>query len=344
MYTQIIRPLLFKLSPENVHHLVGSTLNVLCKVPFIPYLLRSAFTIKHSSLEAEVAGIKFPNPVGLAAGFDKNASMYKDFKNFGFGHIEIGTVTPLPQPGNPKPRSFRLPKDKALINRMGFNNNGLDEAVNRLKTQRDIIIGGNIGKNTATPNDMAVEDYKKCFSGLYANVDYFVVNVSCPNISNLSKLQDQDSLELILDSLITIRKQKDKFKPIFLKISPDLNLKQVDETLEIVKKIGIEGLVVANTTVSRENLNTDKHKIESIANGGLSGMPIRERSTELIRYISEKTNKSLPIIGVGGILTAQDAIDKLNAGASLVQVYTGFIYSGPMLVKRINKAILNKIS
>lgn len=342
MYTRIIRPILFLLSPEKVHHLVVFLLKLVYKLPFVPYLLRAAFSLKNNKLETEVAGIKFPNPVGLAAGFDKNAAFYNEFSNFGFGFIEIGTVTPKAQPGNPKPRSFRLPKDKALINRMGFNNTGLDAAINNLSKDKKVPIGGNIGKNTATLNDIAVEDYKVCFKGLYDHVDYFVVNVSCPNISNLSKLQDQDSLELILNELILIREKQDVSKPIFLKISPDLNPKQVDETLAIVEKTQINGLVVANTTVSREGLVSDEDKIQRIGNGGLSGEPIRKRSTEMIKYISGKTDKKLPIIGVGGIFTPEDALDKLDAGASLVQIYTGFIYSGPKLIKRINKAILKR--
>lgn len=340
MYTRFIRPILFLLSPETVHHLVIILLKFAHKIPLIPQLLRATFKIQNSDLETEIAGIKFPNPVGLAAGFDKNATFYNEFSNFGFGFIEIGTVTPKGQTGNPKPRSFRLPKDKALINRMGFNNKGLDAAIDRLNRPKKVIIGGNIGKNTATPNEVAFEDYKLCFKGLYEHVDYFVVNVSCPNISNLSKLQDQASLEKILRELTELRSSEKKFKPIFLKISPDLNYNQVDETLVIVKETGIDGLVVSNTTVSREGLQTEKTKIEKIGNGGLSGLPIRERSTEMIKYISEKTNKKLPIIGVGGVFTAEDALEKLDAGASLVQIYTGFIYSGPKLVKRINKAIL----
>ncbi len=342
MYTRIIRPILFLLSAETVHHLVVLILKIAYKIPLVPYLLRSSFSIKNSLLETEVAGIKFPNPVGLAAGFDKNATFFNEFSCFGFGFIEIGTVTPKAQSGNPKPRSFRLPKDKALINRMGFNNNGLKSVVERLNGNKKIIIGGNIGKNTETANDIAVEDYKECFKGLYNYVDYFVVNVSCPNISNLSKLQDQDSLEHILLELIRIREDQSISKPIFLKISPDLNLKQVDETLVVVDKTGIDGLVVANTTVSRENLASEKKIIDRIGNGGLSGVPIRTRSTEMIKYISEKTDKKLPIIGVGGIFTADDALEKLDAGASLVQIYTGFIYSGPKLIKRINRAILKR--
>lgn len=340
MYSRIIRPILFLIPPETVHHLVTFCLKVSCKVPLVPALLKAIFSVKSKHLETTIAGITFPNPVGLAAGFDKNAEIYSEFANFGFGHIEIGTVTPKGQPGNPKPRSFRLKKDKALINRMGFNNKGLEAAVKRLEKNKNIIIGGNIGKNTLTPNEIAVEDYKTCFKGLYEQVNYFVVNVSCPNISNLSKLQDQDALEEILKQLVNIRNDKNKNKPIFLKISPDLNQNQVDETLDIVQKTGIDGLVVSNTTVSREALKTDTEKVKKIANGGLSGAPIRDRSTEMIRYISEKTEGKLPIIGVGGILTSKDAIEKLNAGASMVQIYTGFIYSGPKLVKKINRAVL----
>jgi dihydroorotate dehydrogenase len=291
-------------------------------------------------LEVEVAGIKFPNPVGLAAGFDKNASFYNQFSSFGFGFIEIGTVTPLAQPGNRKPRIFRLKADKALINRMGFNNKGVNQAVKKLSKKHNLIIGGNIGKNTATSNNVAYLDYLKCFRDLYPVVDYFVVNVSCPNISDLSKLQDQDMLEQILDELTKHRKTESVIKPIFLKVSPDLNTKQIDETLDIVTKTNIDGLVVSNTTVSRDNLKTSSKLVQKIANGGLSGLPIRHRSTEMIKYISNKTSGKIPIIGVGGIMTANDAMEKLAAGASLIQVYTGFIYEGPTIVKRINKALL----
>lgn len=340
MYKSIIRPILFLISPENVHHLIVSIIKVSFKIPFLPQLITILYSVKNKRLETTVAGIKFPNPVGLAAGFDKNATFYNEFSAFGFGSIEVGTVTPKGQPGNPKPRSFRLKKDKALINRMGFNNNGLDAAVSQLDKKHKLIIGGNIGKNTITDNNEAYNDYLACFSKLYAHVDYFVVNVSCPNISNLSKLQDQDMLEKILVELTKFRADQSNSKPIFLKISPDLNEKQVDETLEIVSKTNIDGLVVSNTTVSREGLVTDDSMVQEIGNGGLSGLPIRDRSTKMIKYIHDKTAGKLPIIGVGGIMSAQDAIDKLNAGASLVQVYTGFIYEGPGLVKKINKAIL----
>ena len=340
MYKSIIRPILFLISPETVHHLIVAVLKITFKIPFLPYLVKQAFTFSDKSLECEVAGIKFPNPVGLAAGFDKNASFYNEFSAFGFGFIEIGTVTPLSQPGNPQPRLFRIKEDKGLINRMGFNNKGVEAAAKQLSKKHKLIIGGNIGKNTATPNENAYKDYLECFTKLYNHVDYFVVNVSCPNITDLSKLQDQDMLEQILDELTEYRSEQSTSKPVFLKISPDLNQKQVDETLEIVSKTAIDGLVVSNTTVSRDGLNTPSERIKEIANGGLSGLPIKKRSTELIRYISEKTKAQLPIIGVGGIMSPEDALEKLDAGASIVQIYTGFIYEGPSLVKRINKSIL----
>lgn len=340
MYKSIIRPILFLISPETVHKIVAFMLKFTFRVPFLSKLLMKIYTVQSPSLETEVAGIKFPNPVGLAAGFDKNASLYHELSMFGFGCIEIGTVTPLAQKGNAKPRLFRLKKDKALINRMGFNNNGLTEAIKKLKANNNIIIGGNIGKNTATPNEIAVNDYVRCFTGLYPYVNYFVVNVSCPNISDLKKLQDQDALEKILSEIVLIRSKSPKYKPVFLKISPDLNLNQIDETLKIVSNTKIDGLVVSNSTVSRDGLKTNKDTIEKVGNGGLTGLPIKDRSTEMIRYISKKMNNKLPIIGVGGIFSPQDAIDKIDAGASLVQVYTGFIYEGPGIVKRINKAIL----
>lgn len=343
MYKLIIRPLLFQISPEKVHHLIVFLIKIGFKVPFLPQLIKRIFSIKDEKLERTVAGIKFPNPVGLAAGFDKNATFYNEFSAFGFGSIEVGTVTPKGQAGNPKPRSFRLKTDKALINRMGFNNNGVEAAIKQLSKKHNLILGGNIGKNTLTNNDVAYKDYLECFKKMYNVVDYFVVNVSCPNISDLSKLQDQDMLEQILNELCKYRAIQEVSKPIFLKISPDLNLKQVDETLEIVQKAKIDGLVVANTTVSRANLVSSKQTVENIGNGGLSGLPIRDRSTEMIRYISKKNGGKLPIIGVGGIMSPEDAIEKLNAGATLIQIYTGFIYEGPALVKRINKAILKEL-
>lgn len=337
MYRYLFRPLLFLLPPETVHHLIVMMLKTGLRLPFIARLVRSMYSFQSGSLEKEVAGLRFPNPVGLAAGFDKNAGFYKEFRNFGFGFIEIGTLTPRPQPGNAKPRSFRLPADKALINRMGFNNLGVEEAARRLKSRPEgYIIGGNIGKNTITPNDEAHKDYAHCFEVLYPVVDYFVINVSCPNISDLTKLQDQDMLEAILGQIMQQRALKEVKKPVFLKISPDLNQKQLDETLEIVMKMGLDGIVATNTSVSREGLRTNPLKIKKIGNGGLSGHPISRRSTEVVKYLRSK-NKDLPIIATGGVMSVQDVREKLEAGADLVQVYTGFIYEGPGFVRRILK-------
>lgn len=342
MYKFIIRPLLFLISPEKVHHIVIFFVRLFWLIPGVKQLVSLCFKYYKNQLETEFVGLKFKNPVGLAAGFDKNASFYNQFADFGFSFIEIGTVTPKGQPGNPKPRSFRLVKDKAVINRMGFNNLGLNEAIKKLqkKRKKGLIIGGNIGKNTATPNNVAVNDYVTVFEGLYAYVDYFVVNVSCPNITNLKELQDQEMLENILFQLIEKRKLHSVKKPILLKISPDLNDKQLDEVIDIFNKTGIDGLVATNTTVSRDNLNTDTKTIEKIGNGGLSGRPVTKRSTEVIKYINDKANGSIPIIGVGGIFNANDAKEKLAAGATLVQVYTGFIYEGPAIVKRILKSLV----
>jgi len=343
MYKKIIRPILFLFSPEKIHQFVVLVIKTAFRIPGISFLAEKFFSLKNPLLERTVFGLHFDNPVGLAAGFDKNATFYNEFSHLGFAFIEIGTVTPKEQPGNPKPRSFRLPKDKALINRMGFNNHGADEAIENLKKRKTkIIIGGNLGKNTTTPNDQAVNDYIFTFNKLYEYVDYFVVNVSCPNISDLHKLQDKDSLMIILNGLINERARKHIFKPILLKISPDLNFSQIDEVLEIVSETKIDGIVATNTTTGRYNLSEDAQKIKLIGNGGLSGQPLRERSTEVIRYISKKTGGKLPIIGVGGIMTVEDAIEKLSAGASLIQIYTGFIYEGPLLAKRINKAILKE--
>ncbi|PKP39529.1 MAG: dihydroorotate dehydrogenase (quinone) [Bacteroidetes bacterium HGW-Bacteroidetes-15] len=343
MYNYFIRPVLFLFQPETVHHIVVGLIKVLFKIPFVSNLFRKAYSINHPSLKREVFGLQFPNPVGLAAGFDKNAEFFNEFSSFGFSFVEIGTVTPKAQPGNLKPRSFRLKADKALINRMGFNNLGVGNAVLKLKKRNsNLIVGGNIGKNTATPNQDAHYDYLHCFTQLYDHVDYFVVNVSCPNITNLKELQDTDNLKEILSELVNYRLKKEIYKPILLKISPDLNNKQLDDNIDLALELNIDGFVATNTTTSRKGLTTPDHAIKSIGNGGLSGKPLRDRSTEIIRYISTKTKGKVPIIGVGGIITAEDAIEKLDAGASLVQIYTGFIYSGPGLVKRICKAIIKK--
>ncbi|MCX7985936.1 MAG: quinone-dependent dihydroorotate dehydrogenase [Bacteroidales bacterium] len=338
MYKFIIRPILFLIDPERVHHLVVRLLKILFAIPGVPKLSKLIFHVK--SNPTHFAGIEFPNRLGLAAGFDKNALLVDVLSNMGFGHLEIGTVTPRPQPGNPRPRLFRLPADKALINRMGFNNDGVDVVAERLKKKRSkIVIGGNIGKNTVTPNEEAYLDYLYCFERLYDCVDYFVVNVSCPNISSLHELQDRDQLNKILQTLINSRKEKSIKKPILLKVSPDLNQNQVDDAISVAMDLGIDGLVVSNTSIGRNGLQTDPDIIKEIGTGGLSGLPLKEKSTQMIKYIIQKTNGKLPVIGVGGIMDEHDALEKIEAGATLVQIYTGYIYAGPFLTKRINKML-----
>lgn len=305
------------------------------------WLWKKQYHINDSRLERNLFGLTFNNPIGLAAGFDKNATMYNDLSYCGFGFIEIGTVTPVGQEGNKKPRLFRLKKDMAIINRMGFNNNGVAKAVANLKNRKtNIIIGGNIGKNKDTPNAESISDYVHLFNELFAYVDYFVVNVSSPNTPNLRELQEKEPLTELLMKLQEQNTTKEKRKPILLKIAPDLNTDQLDDIIEIVKDVKLDGLIATNTTISREGLKTSNAKITGIGAGGLSGIPLQKRATEVIRYIAEKSNKSFPIIGVGGIHSPEDAIEKLNAGADLIQLYTGFIYEGPKLIKRINKAIL----
>jgi dihydroorotate dehydrogenase len=314
------------------------------RIPGIGSLAHVFFKNFEKSTPINVWGITFPNRVGMAAGFDKNADLFNEMSVFGFGHIEIGTVTPLPQPGNPKPRLFRLVEDQALINRMGFNNAGVDVAVEHLKKrEHKLIIGGNIGKNTSTPNEEAYKDYLYCFEKLYDYVDYFVVNVSCPNISDLSELQDKEQLTVILSKLVESRSSKDIKKPILVKISPDLNFQQIDDTLSVINATKIDGVVVSNTSIRRDMLKTNKDKVEAIGKGGLSGLPLRDISTKIISYISEKTRGKLPIIGVGGIMSRKDALEKIEAGASLIQIYTGFIYEGPFIVKKINKFLAKEI-
>tara|TARA_R110001592_G_scaffold95393_2_gene274887 strand:+ start:4100 stop:5104 length:1005 start_codon:yes stop_codon:yes gene_type:complete len=333
------------MDPEKAHYFATDCLTFLTKIPGGSALLKAMFDYKHPKLERELFGLKFKNPVGLAAGFDKDARWFNELSNLGFGFIEIGTLTPKGQIGNPKPRLFRIPEDEGLINRMGFNNLGAEDAIKRLKNRKtNIIIGGNIGKNTATPNESALEDYVFNFNTLHDYVDYFVVNVSCPNVKDLTKLQDTPFLLSLLGELKKINASKSKPKPILLKIAPDLNNSQLDEVIEIVAQTKIDGIIATNTTTSREGLKTDKKRIEEIANGGLSGKPVNATSTRVIKYLSEKSNKAFPIIGVGGIHSAKDAIEKLEAGADLVQIYTGFIYEGPGLIKDINKAIIKKLT
>lgn len=336
MYKSLIKPLFFKFDPEGVHHFTFSSLKFINKIPGISSLIRSQCQVIDSRLEREVFGLKFKNPVGLAAGLDKDANLYQELENFGFGFIEIGTVTPKPQDGNPKKRLFRLKEDQGIINRMGFNNGGVEQAVERLKKNKGTLIGGNIGKNKITPNEEAISDYEICFETLFDYVDYFVVNVSSPNTPNLRALQDKEPLKDLLNALQVKNKVKSNPKPILLKIAPDLTDDQLMDIIEIVEETQIAGVIATNTTISRENLKSP----EQVEMGGLSGKPLTKRSTEVIRFLTQKSNNAFPVIGVGGIHTVEDALEKLEAGASLIQLYTGFIYEGPSLIKDINKALL----
>ncbi len=334
MYKTFIRPILFKFDPEEVHYF---TFSLLKNFPFLAkiFLLKP---IEDKRLEREVFGLKFKNPVGLAAGFDKDAKMFSELSELGFGFIEIGTLTPKPQDGNPKKRLFRLKEDSAIINRMGFNNGGVDAAVERLKSNKNVLIGGNIGKNKITANEDAVNDYIICFEKLFPVVDYFVVNVSSPNTPNLRALQEKEPLTKLLSELQELNSKREKQKPILLKIAPDLTDEQLLDIIDIVNETKIAGVIATNTTLSREGL-VSSNKDET---GGLSGKPLTKRSTEVIRFLSEKSGKAFPIIGVGGIHSADDAIEKFDAGASLIQLYTGFIYEGPQLIHDINKKLLEK--
>jgi dihydroorotate dehydrogenase len=340
MYKLLIRPILFWFDPEEVHYFSFSFIKFISKIPFVPSIVKSIYEVKDSRLEREVFGLKFKNPVGLAAGFDKDAKCYKELSNFGFGFIEIGTITPKAQEGNPKKRLFRLKEDSAIINRMGFNNGGVDEAVLRLKKNNGILIGGNIGKNKITSNENAIDDYLTCFDALFDYVDYFVVNVSSPNTPNLRELQEKKPLTNLLRDLQNSNSKKQIPKPILLKIAPDLTDEQLLDIITIINETKIAGVIATNTTISRDGLQS-KNKTET---GGLSGKPLTKRATEVIRFLSEQSNKAFPIIGVGGIHSAEDALEKLEAGASLIQLYTGFIYEGPSLVTKINKEILKRKS
>jgi dihydroorotate dehydrogenase len=334
----LLKFFLFRLNPENAHHLTFSLL----KIPGISSVAKLIFKKEDVSLAKNVFGLHFKNPVGLAAGLDKDAIAFNEMGDLGFGFIEIGTVTPKPQPGNDKPRLFRLPKNEALINRMGFNNHGVIEAAKKLRNRKDktLIIGGNIGKNKLTPNENAVDDYVICFNELYEVVDYFVVNVSSPNTPNLRALQEKEPLTALLNTLQTLNNQKVKQKPILLKIAPDLTNTQLDDIIDIVKQTKIAGIIATNTTISRDGLSYEKTEIDSIGMGGLSGKPLTARSTEVIRYLKQHSNNAFPVIGVGGIHSADDAIEKLDAGADLIQLYTGFIYHGPKLIKDINERLI----
>ncbi len=345
MYS-LLKPILFQFDPEKVHYFVTRNLKRFNKIPGGSALSRSFWLVNNKQLERKVFGLTFKNPVGLAAGFDKNGDTIAEMANLGFGFIEVGTVTPLPQPGNDKPRMFRLPADGALINRMGFNNWGVDILAERIAAYRKtveasknpVIIGGNIGKNKNTPNEDAVSDYIKCFDRLFNVVDYFVVNVSSPNTPGLRALQEKEPLMHILNTLQQRNQKNGVSRPILLKIAPDLTDEQLNDIVEIVQQTNIAGVIATNTTINREGLASPQDTVNQM--GGLSGKPLTRRSTEVIRYLSQKSNRSFPIIGVGGIHSAEDAQEKLEAGASLVQLYTGFIYEGPGLIGRINKKLL----
>jgi dihydroorotate dehydrogenase len=337
MYQNFIRPLLFMFDPEMVHHVTFRLIKLAHRLG-CSVLFRKLYRINDPSLHRQVFGIDFPNPVGLAAGFDKDAQLYHELANFGFGFIEIGTVTPKPQDGNPKKRLFRLKEDQGIINRMGFNNRGVENAVKALRKNNGVVIGGNIGKNKTTPNARAAEDYRQCFEALFPYVDYFVVNVSSPNTPDLRALQDKEPLTALLNDLQVVNNQKSTPKPILLKIAPDLTHGQLKDIIEIVALTKIDGVIATNTTIARDGLISG-HKNEA---GGLSGRPLRERSTEVIRFLHQESKGAFPIVGVGGINSAQDALDKIDAGASLVQIYTGFVYGGPALIRDINKALVEK--
>ena len=341
MYKSIIRPILFWFDPEQVHHFTFSFIRFIHKLPLVSQLIKQLYHIDDARLKRKVFGITFKNPVGLAAGFDKNAVLFQELENFGFGFIEIGTVTPKEQPGNPKKRLFRLKDDQGLINRMGFNNDGVEAVINHLKKRKgNIIIGGNIGKNTTTKPEDYTKDYLECFNALHPYVDYFVLNVSCPNVGSHAKLNDKDYLEELIGAVQKANQGFKVQKPIVLKIAPDLNYTQLDEIIELVIETKLDGVIASNTSVDRSGLKVSKERLEHIGHGGLSGQPIKDKSTHVIKYLSKNSNKAFPIIGVGGIHSVKDAMEKLNAGADLIQLYTGFIYEGPKLVKAINKALL----
>lgn len=345
MYKSIVKPLLFRKSPEDAHHFTFGLIKKSFNLPLIKNAIEGIYDYQNPILEKEVFGLKFKNPVGLAAGFDKDAKLIDEMALLGFGFIEIGTLTPKPQEGNPKPRLFRLPADESLINRMGFNNGGVNEAILRLKERSsDVLIGGNIGKNKLTSNEKAVDDYLYCFEALFPYVDYFVVNVSSPNTPNLRELQEKEPLKKLLLAVKNANLKKNKPKPILLKIAPDLTVGQLDDIVEIVLETKIDGVIATNTTTDRSMLTTDIHQVEAVGAGGVSGKVLTKRSTEVIRFLAKQSNNAFPIIGVGGIFSAQDAIDKLEAGASLVQIYTGMIYEGPGLVKKINKGLAKYLS
>lgn len=342
MYKSLLKPIFFRFSPERAHHITLSLFHFGLSVPVVGALLRRLYRYEHPALRRELFGLTFENPVGLAAGFDKDGKHYRTMAHLGFGFIEVGTVTPKGQDGNPQPRLFRLPADEGLINRMGFNNDGVEALVDRLKRYgkpEGVIIGGNIGKNKVTPNEQAADDYVKCFEALFPYVDYFVVNVSSPNTPNLRDLQEKEPLSKLLQLLQDLNRAKPAPKPLLLKIAPDLTDGQLDDILDIARETELDGLIATNTTISREGLATPAAKVEAIGAGGLSGQPVKARATEVIRYLAQRSNGAFKIIGVGGISGPEDAIEKLDAGADLIQIYSGLVYEGPGLVRRINQAL-----
>ena len=340
MYKHLIKPILFRFNPETAHNLLFSCLAFLRHVPFAHSIIRAIYKKESPSLSKEVFGITFPNPVGLAGGLDKNGEFYNDMANFGFGFVEIGSLTPLPQDGNPKPRCFRVPQDKAIINRFGINNKGVRNAVEHLKKNRpEVIVAANISKNTTSINEDAAKDYESAFALLYDFVDMFVVNVSCPNVVGLTSLQDISFLSEIVDKLLNLRMYYDEYRPILLKVSPDLSKEQLDDIMDYCLRSGIDGIVAGNTTRSRDGLTISQDKIDKIGNGGMSGAPVHKKNLELVRYIHTRTEGKLPIIGVGGIMSEEQAKAMIDAGASLVEIYSGFVYEGPALVKRIIKSL-----
>lgn len=346
MYKLLIRPLFFLFDPESVHHFTFRLLKFAVRLPGGRQLLRRLFSFQHPMLERQLMGLRFRNPIGLAAGFDKDALLLNELPELGFGFLEIGTLTPQPQDGNDKPRLFRLPMDQAIINRMGFNNKGVIAAVERLKSKgshsHGVVIGGNIGKNKVTPNERAFEDYNYCFEALYPYVDYFVVNVSSPNTPNLRELQEREPLRKLLTQIKSLSKAKEKAKPILLKIAPDLSPSQLDDVVDILTATQTDGVIATNTTLSREGLTTPAVRVQRMGAGGLSGKPLTKRSNEVISYLRKKLGPGYPIIGVGGVMTAADALEKIQCGADLVQVYTGFIYEGPGFVSDINRAVFER--
>jgi len=339
MYKKLLKPILFCIDPERVHEITFFFINLIFKIPLVSSLISKIYSLKNPILETEVFGIKFPNPIGLAAGFDKNAKLYNEFSNFGFGFIEIGTVTPLPQEGNPKKRLFRLVSDEAIINRMGFNNTGVEEVIKRLKYNKGVIVGGNIGKNKITDFNNSIKDYLICFEKLYPYVHYFAVNVSSPNTEKLRDLQQKDLLKNLLEAIQKKNKSYSFPKPVLLKIGPDLSQDQLIDVIEVIAETSLDGIIATNTTLSRDNLSSSENLVNQ--KGGLSGKPISKKSTNIIKFLHQKSNGSIPIIGVGGIMNPDDASEEIKAGATLIQLYSGFVYSGPSIVKKINNAIID---